>query len=109
MRWYFIFPSISYREIIMQNQDEHDSKTEQPPPTSATDSNDTEENFTENITGTLKMLFFAIGGVALLLSLWVLLPMFLTYLSEGDYRPPSEIHPTDTASKASQNTYKPAN
>ena len=88
----------------MPNQDEHDNSTEQP--LSTPDSNDTEESFTENVVGTFKTLLFAIGGVALLLSIWVLLPMFLTYLSEGDYRAPSGIHPTDTASKNSQNSYK---
>jgi hypothetical protein len=101
---YFIFPSISYREIIMPNQDEHDNKTDHP--LSSTDSDDT-ENVVENVVGTFKTLLIAIGGIALILSILVLLPMFLTYLSEGDYRAPSEIHPTDTASKSNQNTYKP--
>jgi hypothetical protein len=31
--------------------------------------------------------------------------MFFTYLSEGDSRAPSEIHPTDSARKSSQNAY----
>jgi hypothetical protein len=56
----------------------------------------------------LKTLFLAIGGLVALLSIFVLLPMFFTYLSEGDTRAPSEIHPTDTASKRSgQNAYHP--
>jgi hypothetical protein len=100
--WYFIFLSISYREIIMPNQDEHPNKTDQP--LSSTDSDD----IAENVVGNVKTLLLFIGVVALVLSILVLLPMFLTYLSEGDYRPPSEIHPTDTAVKSSQNTYKPA-
>lgn len=87
----------------MPNQDEHDNKTEQP--LSTPDLNDTEESIAENIVGTFKTLLFAIGGVALLLAIWVLLPMFLTYLSEGDYRAPSQTHPTDAASKDSQNPY----
>ena len=89
----------------MPNQDEHDNKTDQP--LSSTDSDDTVENAIDNVVGNFKTLLIAIGGVALVLSILVLLPMFLTYLSEGDYRAPSEIHPTDTASKSSQNIYKP--
>jgi hypothetical protein len=85
----------------MQNQDEHDNKSGQP--SSSTDSDDTTKNVLSNIT---TLLFF-IGGVALVLSILVLLPMFLTYLSEGDYRAPSETHPTDSAIKNNQNTYKP--
>lgn len=85
----------------MQNQDEHDNKSGQP--SSSTDSDDTTKNVLSNIT---TLLFF-IGGVALVLSILVLLPMFLTYLSEGDYRAPSETHPTDSSIKNNQNTYKP--
>ena len=62
----------------------------------------------EDTTNPLKTLFLAIGGLIALLSIFVLLPMFFTYLSEGDTRAPSEIHPTDTASKKSgQNAYHP--
>jgi hypothetical protein len=85
----------------MQNQDEHSNKTDQPP--SSINSGD----IVEDVVGNFKTLLIAIGGLALVLSILVLLPMFLTYLSEGDYRAPSEIHPTDTAAKSSQNTYKP--
>ena len=49
----------------------------------------------EEATNPLKTLFLAIGGLLALLSIFVLLPMFFTYLSEGDPRAPSEIHPTD--------------
>lgn len=79
----------------MQNQDDHTNKTAPPP----------SEDIVENVVGNFKTLLIAIGGLALVLSILVLLPMFLTYLSEGDYRAPSEIHPTDTASKNSQNAY----
>lgn len=89
----------------MQSQDDRTNKTDQP--LSTPDLNDAEESFAENVASTFKTFLFAIAGVALLLSIWVLLPMFLTYLSEGDFRAPSEIHPTDTAAKNSQNTYKP--
>ncbi len=83
----------------MSNQDEHDNKTDQP--LSSTDSDDT----VESPGSIFKTLLFAIGGVVFFLSIWVLLPMLLTYLSEGDLRAPSEIHPTDSAIKNSQNTY----
>lgn len=89
----------------MPSQDQHDKKTEQP--LSSTDSDHAVEDVVENVVGNLKTLLIAIAGVALILSILVLLPMFLTYLSEGDYRAPSEIHPTDTASKSNPNTYKP--
>jgi hypothetical protein len=105
MRRYFIVLSISYREIIMPIQDQHNKKTEHP--LSSTDSDHAVEDVVESGVGSLKTLLIAIGGIALILSILVLLPMFLTYLSEGDYRAPSEIHPTDTASKSNQNTYKP--
>ncbi len=85
----------------MQNQDDPTNKTDQPP--SSTDSDD----IVENAVGNFKTLLIAIGGLALVLSILILLPMFLTYLSEGDYRAPSEIHPTDTAAKNNQNAYKP--
>jgi hypothetical protein len=85
----------------MQNQDEHDNKTNQP--LHSTDSDD----IAENVVGNIKTLLLFIGGVVLVLSILVLLPMFLTYLSEGDYRAPSEVHPTDSTSKSSPNTYKP--
>jgi hypothetical protein len=85
----------------MQSQDDQTNKTDQSP--SSTDS----DGIVENVIGNLKTLLIAIGGLALVLSILVLLPMFLTYLSEGDFRAPSEIHPTDTAAKNSQNTYKP--
>ncbi|MCK9634737.1 MAG: hypothetical protein M0R41_00475 [Methylobacter tundripaludum] len=82
----------------MPNQDEHPNQ-----PLSSTDSDD----IAENVAGNIKTLLLFIGGLALVLSILVLLPMFLTYLSEGDYRAPSETHPTDTAAKSSQNTYTP--
>lgn len=89
----------------MPIQDEHDKKTDHP--LSSTDSDDNVENVVENVVGNVKTLLIAIGGIILILSILVLLPMFLTYLSEGDYRAPSEIHPTDTSSKSNQNIYKP--
>ncbi len=81
----------------MPIQDQHDDKINQPLPPNDSD------DIAENVVGNIKTLLLFIGGVGLVLSILVLLPMFLTYLSEGDYRAPSETHPTDSASK----TYKP--
>lgn len=39
--------------------------------------------------GNIKSLMISVGGVALVLSILVLLPMLLTYLSEGDVRAPA--------------------
>jgi len=83
----------------MPSQDEHNNKTDQP--LSSIDSDDT----TEDTPNPLKALLLGIGGLILLLSIFALLPMFFTYLSEGDSRAPSEIHPTDTARKSSHNAY----
>ncbi|MDI1230058.1 MAG: hypothetical protein PSV18_08765 [Methylobacter sp.] len=80
----------------MPIQDEHDNKTDQP--LSSTDSDDS----TENVKGSIKTLLLAIAGVVLVLSIMVLLPMLLTYLSEGDYRPVGEPHP----GLSSQSDYK---
>ena len=84
----------------MPSQDEHNNKNDQP--LSTTDS----DNTVEDSTSPLKALLIGIGGLILVLSIFALLPMFFTYLSEGDTRAPSEIHPTDTAArKSSQKAY----
>ena len=83
----------------MPSQDEHNNKIDQP--LSSIDSDDT----AENAASPLKTLSLAIGGLILIVSIFALLPMFFTYLSEGDSRAPSEIHATDTARKKSQNAY----
>ena len=84
----------------MPSPDEHDNKTDQPP--SSVDLGNTREE----TANPLKTLSLAIGGLILLISIFALLPMFFTYLSEGDSRAPSEIHPTDTVRKrSSQNAY----
>lgn len=84
----------------MPIQDEHNNESDQSLP--ATDS----DNAVEDSASPLKMLVFAIGGLALIVSIFALLPMFFTYLSEGDTRAPSEIHPTDTAIKSGQSSYQ---
>ena len=83
----------------MPSQHEHNNKTDQPP--SSIDS----DNTTEGAANPLKALLLGIGGLILIVSIFALLPMFFTYLSEGDSRAPSEIHPTDTARKSSHNPY----
>ena len=86
----------------MPNQDEHNYKNDQPQ--SSSDSDNSEEESASPI----KALLIGIGGLLLILSIFALLPMFFTYLSEGDPRAPSELHPTDTAaSKSGQNAYHP--
>jgi len=85
---------------IMPSQDEHNNKNAQS--LSSTDS----DNIVEESAGPLKTLLLGLGGLILIISIFALLPMFFTYLSEGDTRAPSEIHPTDTARKSSQNAYK---
>jgi hypothetical protein len=83
----------------MTSQDEHNNKTDQP--LSSIDS----DNATEDAASPFKALLLGVGGLILLLSIFALLPMFFTYLSEGDTRAPSEIHATDTARKRSHNAY----
>ena len=48
-----------------------------------------------------KSLVMGLGGLAFFLAIFALLPMFFTYLSEGDVRAPAEIHPTDSAVRLS--------
>jgi hypothetical protein len=83
----------------MPSQDEHNNKSDQSLFTTDLD------NTVEDTTNPLKALLLGIGGLILIVSIFALLPMFFTYLSEGDSRAPSEIHPTDTARKSSQNAY----
>lgn len=86
----------------MQSQDEHNNKNDQPVSTP-------DLEITEESSNPLKALLFGIGGLILIVSIFALLPMFFTYLSEGDTRAPSEIHPTDSARKSGQNAYYPEN
>lgn len=59
------------------------------------------EDAIEKPANPFKAMLLAVGGLAIVLSIFALLPMFFTYLSEGDIRAPSELHPTDTAAKLS--------
>ncbi|CAG0943824.1 hypothetical protein BROC_02412 [Candidatus Brocadiaceae bacterium] len=66
-----------------------------------------QETVTENLLATVKPFLLSIAGLALVLGILVLLPMFLTYLSEGDVRPPSQIHSADPAGKSGKTIYVP--
>ena len=46
-----------------------------------------------------------VGILGLVFSIFTLLPMFFTLLSDGDFRAPAEIHPTDTAARANSQNY----
>jgi hypothetical protein len=61
------------------------------------------ESVAQNIVATLKPFLFGVTALAFLMAIWVLLPMFLTYLSEGDARPPSQIHHADPLGKKNPN------
>ena len=43
----------------------------------------------------LKVLLYVVGSIMLLMGIFILLPMFFTYLSSGSTRAPSEIHQRD--------------
>ena len=60
----------------------------------------------EPTTSPLKAMIVALGILALVFSIFTLLQMFFTLLSDGDFRAPAEIHPNDTAAKLiNQNEY----
>ena len=59
------------------------------------------EDTLENPANPFKALLIGLGGLAFLLAIFALLPMFFTYLSEGDVRAPAELHPTDSAVRLS--------
>lgn len=82
----------------MPNQDELNNNEH---PLSTTDS----DNTVEETASPVKALLYGIGGLILIVSIFALLPMFFTYLSEGDTRAPSEIHPTDGARMSGQKAY----
>jgi len=58
-------------------------------------------------TNPLKAAVMFLGGLGLLFAIFTLLPMLFTLMSDGDFRAPAEIHPTDTAAKKlSQSNYQ---
>jgi hypothetical protein len=67
-------------------------------------SNQADQNDEETTTSPFKAMLVVVGILGLVFSIFTLLPMFFTLLSDGDFRAPAEIHPTDTAARAnSQN------
>lgn len=78
----------------MPSQDES-NKDNQLLPSSPVDS----DYSMDETTSPIKALLLGICGLGLVFSILTLLPMFFTYLSDGDFRAPAEIHPTDTAAR----------
>ena len=69
--------------------------------------NQTEPDTVKEVASNLKTLLIAISGVAAFLAIMVLLPMLLTYISEGDPRAPAASHLTDSARKSAPNSNNP--
>jgi uncharacterized membrane protein len=65
------------------------------------------ESVKENVLASFKPFLLGILGLGFIMGILVLLPMFLTYLSEGDARPPSQIHHADPIGKSDHTIYKP--
>ena len=62
--------------------------------------NQADQNDEQTTTSPFKAMLVAVGILGLVFSIFTLLPMFFTLLSDGDFRAPAEIHPTDTAARA---------
>jgi hypothetical protein len=60
----------------------------------------------ENVAPVYKPFLFGLIGLAIIMSIFVLLPMLFTYFSEGDARAPSQIHPADPLGKSDHTIYK---
>ena len=54
----------------------------------------------------LKPFLLGLGSVVIVIAILVLLPMLFTYLSEGNIRAPSQIHPTDPLGKSDKTVYE---
>jgi len=52
-------------------------------------------------TSPTRSILLGLAFLSFIVSIFALLPMFFTYLSEGDIRAPSEFHATDSAIKLS--------
>ncbi len=63
-------------------------------------------NDDESVATSFKPFLLGIGGLAIVMAILVLLPMLLTYLSEGDARAPSQIHAPDPVGKNDHTNYK---
>lgn len=60
-----------------------------------------------NVITTVKPILLGLAALAALMAIFTLLPMLFTYLSSGDVRAPSQIHPADPIGKSEQTIYKP--
>lgn len=60
----------------------------------------------EGIVSTFKPFLLGIVGLAIVMSILVLLPMLFTYFSSGDARAPSQIHHADPLGKKDPAAYK---
>jgi uncharacterized membrane protein len=67
------------------------------------------ESAEDNVLAAFKPFLLGIAGLGFIMGILVLLPMLLTYLSEGDLRPPSQIHHADPVGKSDHTVYKPMN
>jgi hypothetical protein len=67
----------------------------------------TDNDSEEDVAPIYKPFLFGLIGLAIIMSIFVLLPMIFTYLSEGDARAPSQIHPADPLGKSDHTIYKP--
>jgi hypothetical protein len=72
-----------------------------------TELTETEVNGEENIPSVFKPFLLGIVGLAIVMAIFVLLPMLFTYLSSGDVRAPSQIHAPDPVGRSDQTIYKP--
>ncbi|MFI3184752.1 MAG: hypothetical protein QX198_02090 [Methylococcaceae bacterium] len=88
----------------MSNQDELNKENGQRPFQSSTDTDSTLE---EGATSPLKAMLVGICFLGVVFSIFTLLPMFFTLLSDGDFRAPAEIHPNDSAVRLSHQASKP--
>lgn len=88
----------------MSIQDELNKENGQRLPLSSTD---TDSALEEPTTSPLKAILVGICFLGLVFSIFTLLPMFFTLLSDGDFRAPAEIHPNDTTVRLSHQSSKP--
>ncbi len=88
----------------MSNQNELNKENGQRLPQSSADTDSTLE---EGATSPLKAMLVGICFLGLVFSIFTLLPMFFTLLSDGDFRAPAEIHPNDSAVRLSHQLSKP--
>ena len=65
------------------------------------DYNKVNEDILAPTSSPTKSILLVVAFLATIFSIFALLPMLFTFLSEGDIRAPSELHPTDSAIRLS--------